>query len=1723
MRTTRTKGIVWGALLSLVAACAAEGGNGVTGGPGPSGQGDTVADAGATADTLAPVDTAVAADTTDTALADTAPDAGCSNTCPSEGATQCALGGVSTCTVVDGCLAWSATVTCDAGMVCIDGACVAACPNQACTVAGAHKCSEDGAAILECADHDGDACLDWGGAAPCDEGLVCSQGFCELSCKDECSVAGARKCEGDDVVTCQDHDGDACLEWGGPQPCEGLACSGGFCTSECKDDCTVAGAKKCDGNGVTVCSDANGDGCLEWGTVVACEAGKTCSGGFCASDCKDECEAAGQKKCELDQVVVCGAYDEDPCLDWGSPVPCEGDLVCSGGSCTTSCEDGCAVAGTKQCQGNGVATCGDYNSDGCLEWGTVEYCEGAQACQSGFCTETCVDACTVAGATKCSSDTVLTCGDSDDDSCLDWGAKSPCAAGLVCTGGHCAAQCEDDCTVKGAKKCVGNGLVVCGDEDADGCLEWSAPAACAAGLVCSAGSCATDCKDECTVSGAKKCEASGVAVCGQYDPDSCLEWSEPVQCDPGLVCSAGNCQTECADECTVAGAKACDPGGVTLCSDTNDDGCLEWGTPVACEAPLVCSQGNCAQTCTSECDVVGEKQCAPGGGSQVRTCGDSNGDGCLEWGSPVACAQGLVCADGSCVNECQDACTTVGTKQCQGNGFAACGDTNGDGCLEWGTVVYCAEGQSCQDGFCTSTCVPGCSVVGAKKCSGDAVVECGDANGDACLEWGAPVACAPGQTCSSGHCDAGCTDECTVNGAKQCDAGGVSACGQLDGDPCLEWGPPVPCDAPYVCDKGSCALTCTDECDVTNQKQCVAGTTGQFQVCGDHDADGCLEWGSAEDCAPGLVCSAGNCKATCESTCSFEGQQTCDADGTKTCGDTNQDGCLEWGTVTFCEPWEQCGANGCSPKPPPAKVVISELYYDSPGSDTDVFVELHGPAGTDLTGYSIVGVDGNDGSTYKPIPLGGAIGGDGLYLVANLDMAGVDLVTPNADYQNGPDSVQLLYGSTVVDALGYGASTFFAGEKNPAPDAPSGKSLARDSDYTDTDDNAADFTVVDPTPGAPNVPANQPPVAVLACPAGGEVGETLTFDGSASSDDGTITGYAFGFGDGTAGISGPGDTATHTYTAAGSWTVTLTVTDDQGQKGTTTCPVSISPAQPLDQKPTASFVATATGGLTVTVDATASADVETPPAELLVRWDFDNDGTWETDWSTDRIAEHTYASTGAHTIRLGVQDSAGQVDTALQTVTLATAKYVSGLLSTTTWSGTIIVTNDVEVAEGATLTVAAGTQVLVMYIDSGNGEGDVGIRVLGKIDVQGTAGSPVLFTVYQVANKVPRAWTGLEIRGTGSTVDHATFEYAKKGITLAEAQGVSVSNTTVRFCQIGIEHNWVGSSNLTNVTSTQNQEAGLYAYGSYKGDVNVSAVACTFSHNGTRGASIDSSANLTLAESTISDNGTVGLYGHEATLAILNSTIRDNVESGVYLEGQVGSTQATIQMSTIEGNDIGITYDGKTGGPVTATVITGNRREGVRLVTKYNGSKTYEPAPTIHGSNLFGNATEKGAAVAAAGMVYTSKGLGSGWHESAPWDVPGGHAAEWIRVQYDQTGAGYGSVQNAAEDKLISQFMADYWMRFLYVGDKPASSLLVGTFVYSASSWGVMELPTVIYYAPGAPTELLSVTEAGTVDCTGNYWGVDGADAAGAMAVGRDGAIDAAGAKDAPIAGAGAP
>ncbi len=110
---------------------------------------------------------------------------------------------------------------------------------------------------------------------------------------------------------------------------------------------------------------------------------------------------------------------------------------------------------------------------------------------------------------------------------------------------------------------------------------------------------------------------------------------------------------------------------------------------------------------------------------------------------------------------------------------------------------------------------------------------------------------------------------------------------------------------------------------------------------------------------------------------------------------------------------------------PSPTVFISEIHYDNTGADAGEAVEVFGPAGTDLTGWSIVLYNGNGGASYGTTALSGTIpdlgGGFGV-VVVNYPVNGL---------QNGsPDGLALVSPTGVVQFLSYEGT--FAAVGGPA-------------------------------------------------------------------------------------------------------------------------------------------------------------------------------------------------------------------------------------------------------------------------------------------------------------------------------------------------------------------------------------------------------------------------------------------------------------------------------------------------------------------------------------------------------------------------------------------------------------------------------------------------------------------------------------------------------------------
>ncbi len=282
--------------------------------------------------------------------------------------------------------------------------------------------------------------------------------------------------------------------------------------------------------------------------------------------------------------------------------PTLASCICGDGVCNSSCENSSNCP--EDCGGGG----------------------GSCVCGDGYCNPSCEN------SSNCPAD----CGGGGACVCGDGVCNSSCENSSNCPE-DCPPSCINECSYSGQRRCAcSTQYQICGNYDSDPCLEWSSLINCPSGQVCQNGQCVTPpptCTDECSYISQKerRCSSSRYLQersCGNYDSDSCLEWSAWT--------TIQDCGTSgWTDDYRCSGnwvqRKYINRG----CSNNQCYASEEWRNYEDCAAQgKICQNGQCVTTCQNECSYSGqiEKGCS-GNYVQKRTCGNYDSDPCLEWSS----------------------------------------------------------------------------------------------------------------------------------------------------------------------------------------------------------------------------------------------------------------------------------------------------------------------------------------------------------------------------------------------------------------------------------------------------------------------------------------------------------------------------------------------------------------------------------------------------------------------------------------------------------------------------------------------------------------------------------------------------------------------------------------------------------------------------------------------------------------------------------------------------------------------------------------------------------------------------------------------------------------------------------------------------------------------------------------------------------------------------------
>lgn len=178
--------------------------------------------------------------------------------------------------------------------------------------------------------------------------------------------------------------------------------------------------------------------------------------------------------------------------------------------------------------------------------------------------------------------------------------------------------------------------------------------------------------------------------------------------------------------------------------------------------------------------------------------------------------------------------------------------------------------------------------------------------------------------------------------------------------------------------------------------------------------------------------------------------------------------------------------------------------------------------------------------------------------------------------------------------------------------------------------------------------SNAPPEALFTVsPVSGHVRETFSFDASASTDDYDSTSnlqVRWDF-DGDGNWDTEWDTnkvQNHQFSNSGFYKAKIELKDTEGLIALNSRDVIVD----ANEKPNALFDVTPSEGTVQTIytfNASSCTDDFDPTSILQVRWDFDGDGNWDTDWDTNKVQNHQFSMPGSYITKIEVKDTDGLI------------------------------------------------------------------------------------------------------------------------------------------------------------------------------------------------------------------------------------------------------------------------------------------------------------------------------------------------------------------------------------------------------------------------------------------------------------------------------------------------
>jgi hypothetical protein len=314
----------------------------------------------------------------------------------------------------------------------------------------------------------------------------------------------------------------------------------------------------------------------------------------------------------------------------------------------------------------------------------------------------------------------------------------------------------------------------------------------------------------------------------------------------------------------------------------------------------------------------------------------------------------------------------------------------------------------------------------------------------------------------------------------------------------------------------------------------------------------------------------------------------------------------------------------------------------------------------------------------------------------------------------------------------------------------------------------------------------------------------------------------------------------------------------------------------------------------------------------------------------------------------------------------ATVVKGSTLLADTIWTeakSPYLVTGDVTVSSGTTLTIMPGVKVLFLANSDdtvgGQAPYDSELIIQGNLNVAGTEAKGVTLTS---SNREPVTgdWGGVRVENGTASFAYATLEYSAYGIDLYEVYSgktFTLNNSELANNGTGIKAS--SSSNgvftLTNNTIRDNSSYAVYSNQSYAHwslDNNV------ISGNGQL-LSFDWEHSVSLTNNEIINNlGYVRAYVIRGDFIVTGNTVTSNSSYGVYFSNYRSSGDWMTDSIVVEDNVIDdngsygiyIESSGSADPAINRNKVRNNSSIGIYIQTSENNTQ-----PSIHDNEITGN------------------------------------------------------------------------------------------------------------------------------------------------------------------------